>query len=75
MYYLMLASIAAKGADRPEKPLDDVKKQAINQVFLPENSLVPDSSRSLVSIEFDKQNRLVATFSDGKTIKTKPNRS
>lgn len=66
---------SVKKSAKPEIPLHlkavlQSQEGKIQKAYLPENSITSDSSRSLVSVDWDKQGRLVLTFDDGEKIVT-----
>jgi uncharacterized protein YdaT len=48
------------------------KQQSINVAFLGKNAIQADPERSLVSVQWDKQGRLIFNFDDGQQIITDP---
>lgn len=66
---------SVKKSVKPEIPLHlkavlQAQEGKIQKAYLPDNSITSDSSRSLVSVDWDKQGRLVLTFDDGEKIVT-----
>jgi hypothetical protein len=48
------------------------KQQSINVAFLGKNAIQADPERSLVSVQWDKQGRLIFNFDDGEQLITDP---
>jgi len=55
-----------------EKETTPIERKQIHQAFLGKNAVTPDSERSLVNVQWDKQGRLILSFDDGKQIITDP---